>query len=91
MYLEVLILSGISTVPQQRESGNTKAWGGGGAVLFSHRAKWDGESEGIVGGECSHDMQCNLGAKVKATDVHVATGLRPPVTSECGLLSPSLI
>lgn len=46
------------------------------------------ESEGMVEGECGEGMQCNLGAKVKATVVHVATVLRPSVTSERGPLSP---
>lgn len=36
------------------------------------------EKTGIVRGECSGGMQCNLGAKGKATVVHVATVLRPP-------------
>ncbi len=49
------------------------------------------KSKGILRQECCDGTQCNHGAKTKATVVHVATVLRPLVTSEWGLLSPSLI
>ena len=59
--------------------------------LFIKQYEMEKAKGGLFRGECHGGMQCNLGAKVKATVVHAATVLRPPVTSECGALSPSLI
>lgn len=57
----------------------------------SRRVGRERESEGIFRGDRRDGVQCNLGAKDKATVVHVATVLRTLLTSRCGLLSPSLI